>query len=205
MLNNIFKKIKPYIPHYLGFIVILIGLVVLFYYWRWYHTKVVVQPVYKTLTKVLPITHTKIKYKTLVVHKIQYIPTKEYMKITKTKKVPLELKNSKILAVGKVPSYGGSTQVVCILTKHIKGNLLFKQLPYTKKPKKFFNFKQHPFIGGGVGMYSNVKGTSKSRMMEIGDRFARIGNVKFKIEDRAYDVNNISISNFIGIIGVYRW
>ncbi len=204
MLKNIFTKIKPYIPHYIGFIVILIGLVVLFYYWRWYHTKIVVQPVYKTLTKILPITHTKIKYKTLLVHKIQYIPIKEYLKITKTKKVPLELKNSKILAVGKTPPYGGSTQVVCILNKNMKGSLLFKQLPYNKKPKKFFNFSQHPFIGGGYGMFTNMKGTLKTGMVEVGDRFARIGNVKLKIEDRAY-INSYDTNNFVGIIGIYHW
>ena len=197
-LIKIYGIIKPYLIHYSIFAVILIALI-LGYRYYWYRTKTVITPVYKTLTKVLPVVKTKIKYKTAVISHIQYIPEKEYLTITKTKTAPQALKLKKILAVGNVPAYKGITQVVCALNNETsKADLLFKQLPYQSKPKKFFSLKQEPYVEGGVGYLTDKYGSIRSGTLGIGDRFARVGGFEFKIKDNLY-LNSRDTVNFIGL------
>ena len=203
-LIKIYGIIKPYLIHYSIFAVILIALI-LGYRYYWYRTKTVITPVYKTLTKVLPVVKTKIKYKTAVISHIQYIPEKEYLTITKTKTAPQALKLKKILAVGNVPAYKGITQVVCALNNETsKADLLFKQLPYQSKPKKFFSLKQEPYVEGGYGYITNKTGSVKGYVLGIGDRFARLGNINFDIKDNAY-LNSGDTVNFVGITAKYKF
>ena len=195
-LIKIYGIIKPYLIHYGIFLVIIAGLL---YWYHWQKTKTIIVPVYKTLTKVLPVVKTKIKYKTAVVSHIEYIPEKEYLTITKTKTIPQALKLKKILAVGNVPAYKGITQVVCAFdNKTSKSDLLFKQLPYQSKPKKFFGLTQVPYIEGGIGYLTDKYGSIQSGTLGIGDRFARVGGFKFKIKDNLY-LNSRDTVNFIGL------
>ena len=203
-LIKIYGIIKPYLIHYGIFVIVLAGVILLYRYY-WYRTKTVIIPVYKTLTKVIPITKTKIKYKTAIVNHVQYIPKKEYLTITKTKTIPEVLTNKKILAIGKVPAYKGQTQVVCTLNeKTAKADLLFKQLPYIKKQKKFFSLNQVPYIKGGYGLLTDKNGSVQSGIIGIGDRFARIGNFRFRAEDNVY-LNSRNTINFIGITAIYKF
>ena len=202
-LAKIYGIIKPYLIHYGIFVIVLAGVILLYRYY-WYRTKTVIIPVYKTLTKVIPITKTKIKYKTAIVNHVQYIPKKEYLTITKTKTVPQTLKLKKILAVGDVPAYKGETQVVCAFSnKTAKANLLFQQLPYQSKPKKFFSLKQVPYIEGGYGYITSKVGSMQSGMLGIGDKFARLGNIDFNVRDNIY-LNSMNTINFVGVIAVYK-
>jgi hypothetical protein len=203
-LIKIYGIIKPYLIHYGIFAVILIALI-LGYRYYWYRTKTVIIPVYKTLTKVLPVVKTKIKYKTAVVSHIQYIPEKEYLTITKTKTIPQALKLKKILAVGNVPAYKGITQVVCAFNnKTSKADLLFKQLPYQSKPKKFFSSTQVPYVEGGIGLLTNKYGSIRSGTLGIGDRFTRVGNIRFNIKDNLY-LNSRDTINFVGAFAKYKF
>lgn len=203
-LAKIYNVIKPYLIHYGIFVIILAG-VIFFYRYYWYRTKTVIKPVIKTLTKVLPITKTKIKYKTLAVNHIQYIPEKEYLTITKTKTIPAVLKLKKILAVGNVPAYKGKTQVVCAFNdKTAKASLLFKQLPYQSKPKKFFTLKQIPYIEGGYGYITDRNGSIQSGILGVGDRFARLGNISFNVRDNIY-LNSRNTINFVGVMAIYKF
>ena len=201
-MGTVLSKIRPYLIHYGIFAVILTGVLYRYY---WYRTKIVVQPVYKTLTKILPITKTKIRYKTLSINHIRYIPEKEYLTITKTKTIPAVLKLKQILAIGKVPAYMGETQVVCAFNdKRAKADLLFKQLPYRSKPKKFFSIAQGPYISGGYGYITDKYGTRQSGTVGIGDRFARLGALKFNIKDNVY-LNSENTVNFIGLTVKYNF
>ena len=203
-LIKIYNVIKPYLIHYGIFAVVLIAVILLYRYY-WYRTKTVIEPVIKTLTKVIPITKTKIKYKTIAVNHIQYIPQKEYLTITKTKTIPAVLKLKQILAVGSVPAYKGKTQVVCAFNnKTAKASLLFKQLPYQSKPKKFFTLKQIPYIEGGYGYITDKNGSLQSGILGVGDRFARLGNINFNVRDNIY-LNSLNTINFVGITAVYKF
>ena len=204
LLFKIYNFIKPYLIHYGIFIVILAA--VIFWYRNYvYKVKTVIKPTVKYLTKVIPLTKTKIKYKTLTVKQIKYIPEKEYLTITKTKTIPEVLTNKKILAIGKVPAYRGQTQVVCTLNeKTAKADLVFKQLPYIKKQKKFFSLNQVPYIKGGYGLLTDKNGSVQSGIIGIGDRFARIGNFRFRAEDNVY-LNSRNTINFIGITAIYKF
>ena len=203
-LTKIYLAIKPYLIHYGIFVVILIALI-LGYRYYWYRTKTIIQPIVKTLTKVIPVTKTKIKYKTAVINHIQYIPKKEYLTITKTKTVPEVLKLKKILAVGNVPAYSGITQVVCAFSnKTYKADLLFKQLPYQSKPKKFFSLEQRPYISGGYGYLTSKYGSIGSGVIGAGDRFARLGNITFTVKDNVY-LNSRDTINFVGATATYTF
>ena len=204
LLLKIYNFIKPYLIHY-GIFVIILAAVILWYKYHIYKVKTVIKPTVKYLTKVIPLTKTKIKYKTLTVSKIQYIPEKEYLTITKTKTVPEILTNKKILAIGKVPAYKGQTQVICALNaKTAKADLLFKQLPYIKKQKKFFSLHQVFYIQGGYGLLTDKNGSVQSGILGIGDRFARIGNFRLKAGDNVY-LNSRNTINFIGVKVIYKF
>jgi hypothetical protein len=172
----------------------------------WYATKVKIVPKVKTLTKVIPVTKTKIKYQTIKgPTQIQFIPQKEYEYITKTK-LPKAFKNKKgivILTTGKVPPYGGQTLVTSTLNMaNGKGGLYFQQLPYLKPKhnKKFFSIKPKFKIGVGYGfMYNNasiVNSNQLSVLLSAKYRFIRVGNFTGAVVDHLY-VNSNPV-NFVG-------
>ena len=198
LLFKIYNFIKPYLIHY-GIFIVILAAVILWYRNYVYKVKTVIKPTVKYLTKVIPLTKTKIKYKTLTVKQIKYIPEKEYLTITKTKTIPEVLTNKKILAIGKVPAYKGQTQVVCTLNeKTAKADLLFKQLPYIKKQKKFFSLNQVPYVEGGYGFQGGMLG--------IGDRFARMGNIRFVAQVIGYgNQQKITRFGFAGITAIYKF
>ncbi len=195
-----FKIIKPYIVHYVIFILVILFLI-FGYKYLWYRTKIVIKPVVKTLTKV--ITRTRYKYKTLQ-SKVQYIPKIEY----KTK-LPAWLTGQpdKILATGTIPSYGGKTSVMSTLnTKTGKGSISFIQLPYFvgKHKRSFFQWSNTFVLRGAMGYLTDKNGTLKTEMAGFQYNFIRVGNFHLKLQDNVY-LNSRNTLNFIGIMGDYKF
>ncbi len=203
---NFYKKyIKPHLYQYIAFIIILIISAILYRYF-WYATKIKIVPKIKTLTKVIPVTKTKIKYQTIKgPTQIQFIPQKEYEYITKTK-LPKAFKNKKgivILKTGKVLPYGGYTLVTSTLNmKNGKGGLYFQQLPYlkSKHSRKFFSIRPKFKIGAGYGfLYNNASYFNSNQMsilLSAKYRFVRVGNFTGSVVDHLY-VNSNPV-NFVG-------
>ena len=203
---NFYKKyIKPHLYQYIAFIIILIIATILYRHY-WYETKIKIVPKVKTLTKVIPVTKTKIKYQTIKgPTQIQFIPQKEYEYITKSK-LPKAFKNKKgvvILDTGKVPPYGGQTLVTSTLNMtNGKGGLYFQQLPYLKPKhsRKFFSIKPKFKIGAGYGfMYNNASYYNTNQMsilLSAKYRFVRVGNFTGAVVDHLYVSTNPV--NFVG-------
>jgi len=194
-------KIKPYIAHYIIFLIIFIFLIIGYRYF-WYRTKVVIKPVVKTLTKI--ITKTKFKYKTLTSTKIKYIPKIEY----KTK-LPVWLKgnNNKIVATGTIPPYNGHTSVTAIFdTLSGSTSIMFKQLPYLMPKHKgsFFKLSNEFFIRGGIGYLTDKNGTVKSELIGLQYNFLSIGSINLKVQDNIY-LNSRNTVNFLGVIAQYKF
>ena len=206
---NIYSKyIKPHLYQYIAFIIILIIATILYRHF-WYSTKIKIVPKVKILTKVIPVTKTKIKYQTIKgPTQIQFIPQKEYEYITKTE-LPKAFKNKKgivILKTGKVLPYGGQTLVTSTLNMNNgKGDLYFQQLPYVKPKhsRKFFSIRPKFKIGAGYGFLYNNDSILNSNQMSIllsaKYRFVRVGNFTGAVVDHLYI--NPNPVNFVGAEG----
>lgn len=199
--------IKNNIVHII-YIAVILAIIILVYYFLWNKTKTIIQPEIKTLTKVIPVIKSKIKYRTVTVTKIQYIPQTEYQTITKTE-LPAWAKNKniKILATGKVPAYQGQTLVTSTLDiKTGKGSLAYQQLPFTvsKHKRPFFQLPNRFFIQGGYGYMTDKSGTVSSGIIGAGYKFLRVGNINFKVKDDVY-LNSRNTVNFVGLTAQYNF
>jgi len=207
MFVKMLAKYKKDIIYVSVFIILLI-IFLIGYRYKWYGEKILIKPVVKTLTKVIPVVKTKIHYKTLTFTRVKYIPKTEYQTITNTV-LPkwANGKNNKIIAMGKIPPYAGQTLATAILnTKTGKGQIGFQQLPFMspKHKRPFFALPNRLYIQGGYGYLTDKNGTRGSGIIGVGYKFLRIGNLKFKVKDNVY-LNSENTVNFVGITAQYNF
>ena len=180
-------------------VIIALLITITFLAYKYYYTKsttihiihIIPKYIKTTIIKNIPI----LRYKTIKVNHIEYIPEKEYLKVTKLEKIPEVLKHSKIIAVAKTPAYAGKTLVSCILKKNGSGEILIKELPYQKiliSKKKFFSIKPKFSLGMGYGFIRELPTITETATY----RFLRAGNFKIEAKDIYFNANS---NNYIGL------
>lgn len=176
--------------------IIALFIAVAFFAYKYYYTKSIVVHIIPKYIKTTVIKNIPIlRYKTITVKHIEYIPEKEYLKVTKLEKIPEILKHTKIIAVAKTPAYAGKTLVSCILKKNGSGEILIKELPYQKiliSKKKFFSVKPKFSIGAGYGFIRQLPTITEAATY----RFLRVGNFKVEAKDIYFNANN---NNYVGL------